>query len=108
MIPASVLNDWLIEAQAEYDRVCGFLIGMRDSAANDPVAAGAREMALPHLQKVCDIYLSRVEQLTDIARGVEAEERERTARRSRYDDSFAVLHANGKCRSGFCCAQDTA
>ena len=109
MIPAQVLQDIVLQAQADYDAACGFLIGTRDRPLpeSDPTAAGARELVVPLLQKVCDIYLSRLEQVEGIARGAEAQEREQ--RRNRYDDSYAQLHANGRCRSLFCCgAQDAS
>lgn len=89
MIPAAVLNDLVCQAQADYDAALGFLIGTRDRPLPeaDPTAAGARELVVPLLQRVCDVYLSRLEQVESIARGAEAEEREqaRAARHARYD-----------------------
>ena len=97
MIPAVVLQDMVLQAQRDYDSACGYLIGVRDRALpeSDPTAAGARELAVPLLQRVCDVYLSRLEQVEGIARGAEAEERvaqrqeqevARAERRARYDD----------------------
>lgn len=110
MIPAVVLTDMVCQAQADYDAACGYLIATRDRPLpeSDPTAAGARDLAVELLERLCQVYESRLEQVESIARGVEAEEREQTARRSRYDDSYAAMHANGRCRSSFCCGQQDA
>lgn len=89
MIPAVTLNDWILQAQAEYDRVCGFLIALRDSRDEDPPAAKARELALPHLQRVCQIYEARLEQVEGLARGEVADAQDWRSYGGRVQDGAA-------------------
>ena len=124
-LTAGELADIHRNAMAEYENACGFVIGLRDKPLfpGDPFADDTRQRVTRLAQEIADILEWRVEQVEDMARGIAAQEKAETAahyaeqarqaqteRRSRYDDSFAALHATGRCRSSYCCGgqQDTA
>lgn len=81
MIPAADLNDWHVQASAEYDRACAWLLIARDSTSADPFSRGARELVVPLLERVCEVYESRLEQVEAVARA----QQEQPQRRTRYD-----------------------
>lgn len=93
MIPAQVLNDLVCAAQRDYDSAIGYLIATRDKPLpeSDPTAAGARDLAVELLERLCQVYESRLEQVESIARGAEADERERlhAENRARYEEVAA-------------------